>query len=131
MPWPGDAAKHGSHELGRSLGLTGPGSAHQNSLMNAQILHPRRDRPATEPLRPFPDLPPVESRPAPCAAHVTVIVPAYNEAASAGDTVRSILAQALPVAHVVVVDDCSTDGTGAVARACGATVVRPPANTGS
>ena len=99
--------------------------------MNAQILHPRTDRPAAEPIRPFPDLSPVESRPAPCAADLTVIVPAYNEAASVGDTVRSLLAQALPVAEIVVVDDCSTDGTGEVARASGATVLRPPANTGS
>ncbi|HMG19601.1 MAG TPA: glycosyltransferase family 2 protein, partial [Gemmatimonadales bacterium] len=34
-------------------------------------------------------------------------------------------------AHIIVVDDCSTDGTGDIARACGVTVVRPPVNTGS
>jgi biofilm PGA synthesis N-glycosyltransferase PgaC len=33
--------------------------------------------------------------------------------------------------EIIVVDDCSTDGTGEVARALGVTVVRPPANTGS
>ena len=62
---------------------------------------------------------------------VTVIVPAYNEAASVGDTVRSLRAQTSPPREIIVVDDCSTDGTGDVARAAGAIVVRPPVNTGS
>jgi biofilm PGA synthesis N-glycosyltransferase PgaC len=65
------------------------------------------------------------------AARLTIIVPAYNEAASIADTVRSIQAQTVPVAEVVVVDDGSTDDTGAIASACGATVVRPPKGTGS
>src|SRR2546422_6554449 len=30
-----------------------------------------------------------------------------------------------------ILDDCSTDGTGDVARALGVVVVRPPTNTGS
>jgi cellulose synthase/poly-beta-1,6-N-acetylglucosamine synthase-like glycosyltransferase len=62
---------------------------------------------------------------------VTAIVPAYNEASTIADTVRSLWAQTVPPVEVIVVDDCSTDGTGDQARACGATVVRPPANTGS
>jgi poly-beta-1,6-N-acetyl-D-glucosamine synthase len=62
---------------------------------------------------------------------LTVIVPAYNEAASVADTIRSLQAQTLPPGKIIVVDDCSTDGTSEVARAMGATVVRPPANTGS
>lgn len=62
---------------------------------------------------------------------LTVIVPAYNEAASVGDTVRSILGQTMPPARVIVVDDGSTDETGVVAAAAGATVIRPPLNTGS
>ena len=61
----------------------------------------------------------------------TVIVPAYNEAASIADTIASIRAQTAAVAEILVVDDCSTDGTGDVARRCGARVIRPPANTGS
>jgi len=60
-----------------------------------------------------------------------VIVPAYNEAASIADTVRSIQAQSVPVREILVVDDCSTDNTAEVARACGATVLTPPCNTGS
>jgi glycosyltransferase involved in cell wall biosynthesis len=60
-----------------------------------------------------------------------VIIPAYNEAASLADTVKSLVNQTSPPARVVVVDDCSTDGTGEVAAALGVEVLRPPANTGS
>lgn len=62
---------------------------------------------------------------------LTAIVPAYNEAASIADTIRSLQRQTVAVAEIIVVDDCSTDGTGAVAAALGATVLRPPRNTGS
>jgi biofilm PGA synthesis N-glycosyltransferase PgaC len=62
---------------------------------------------------------------------LTAIVPAYNEAATVAETVRSLRDQTLAPAEVVVVDDCSTDATARVARAAGATVLRPPANTGS
>jgi poly-beta-1,6-N-acetyl-D-glucosamine synthase len=74
----------------------------------------RLERPATRPVAP-----------------VTVLVPAYNEAASVGDTIRSLQAQTLPVAEIVVIDDCSTDDTAAVARALGVRVMQPPHNTGS
>lgn len=67
----------------------------------------------------------------PAAGDVTVIVPAYNEAAGVADTVRSLQTQTAPPRDIIVVDDCSTDGTGDVARALGVTVVRPAANTGS
>lgn len=62
---------------------------------------------------------------------LTAIVPAYNEAASIADTIRSLQRQTVAVAEIIVVDDCSTDDTGAVAKALGATVLRPPRNTGS
>jgi poly-beta-1,6-N-acetyl-D-glucosamine synthase len=62
---------------------------------------------------------------------LTVLVPAYNEAASVGDTVRSLLAQTRVPDAVIVIDDGSTDDTAAIARAAGARVVTPPANTGS
>jgi biofilm PGA synthesis N-glycosyltransferase PgaC len=65
------------------------------------------------------------------ADQLTVIIPAYNEAASVADTVRSVLEQTTPPARVVVVDDGSTDDTGALARAAGAEVIRPLLNTGS
>jgi poly-beta-1,6-N-acetyl-D-glucosamine synthase len=62
---------------------------------------------------------------------LTAIIPAYNEAETVAETVRSLRAQTLAPAEIVVVDDCSTDATARVAREAGATVVRPPANTGS
>lgn len=62
---------------------------------------------------------------------LTAIVPAYNEADTVADTVHSLLDQTLAPAEVIVVDDCSTDDTGQIARDAGARVVRPPANTGS
>jgi biofilm PGA synthesis N-glycosyltransferase PgaC len=62
---------------------------------------------------------------------LTVLVPAFNEAESIADTIQSLQAQTLPPAEIIVIDDCSTDGTAEVARACGVKVIRPPANTGS
>jgi len=62
---------------------------------------------------------------------LTVIVPAYNEAGSIADTIRSIQSQSLEAGEIIVVDDCSTDATGEIARGCGVTVLRPPRNTGS
>src|SRR5918996_321902 len=63
--------------------------------------------------------------------HLTVIVPAYNEAETLPDTVRSLRAQTLPPAEILVVDDGSTDRTGESAESLGVKVLRPPANTGS
>jgi cellulose synthase/poly-beta-1,6-N-acetylglucosamine synthase-like glycosyltransferase len=62
---------------------------------------------------------------------LTVIVPAYNEAETVGETVRSLRDQTCPPAEIIVVDDCSSDDTAAVAEAAGAMVLRPPENTGS
>jgi len=62
---------------------------------------------------------------------VTVLIPAYNEAASVADTITSLQRQTVPPAEIIVIDDGSNDGTGEIARAAGATVVRPPRNTGS
>ena len=62
---------------------------------------------------------------------MTVIVPAYNEAGSIADTVRSLQEQTIPPKEIIVVDDGSSDGTGEVARDAGATVIRPASNTGS
>ncbi len=62
---------------------------------------------------------------------LTVIIPAYNESRSIADTIESLKQQTLPPFEIVVIDDCSTDGTGDVARSCGATVICPPSNTGS
>jgi cellulose synthase/poly-beta-1,6-N-acetylglucosamine synthase-like glycosyltransferase len=62
---------------------------------------------------------------------LTVLIPAWNEAASVADTIRSIQAQTLPPEEIIVVDDCSSDNTGDIARGCGVTVLRPPKNSGS
>lgn len=47
----------------------------------------------------------------PVTVPVSVIVPAYNEAANIAATVRSLVASAYPALEVIVVDDGSTDGT--------------------
>jgi biofilm PGA synthesis N-glycosyltransferase PgaC len=65
------------------------------------------------------------------APGVTVLVPAYNESATLPETLKSLRAQTLLPVEVIVIDDCSTDGTGEVAASMGARVLRPPANTGS
>jgi len=57
---------------------------------------------------------------------VSVIVPARNEAHNIGRCVRSILATDYPNVELIVVDDQSTDGTGAIARELGATVIETP-----
>lgn len=62
---------------------------------------------------------------------LTVIVPAYNEAESIVDTIRSIQNQTMPPDEIIVIDDCSKDNTGDLARACGVTVLRPEKNTGT
>jgi cellulose synthase/poly-beta-1,6-N-acetylglucosamine synthase-like glycosyltransferase/peptidoglycan/xylan/chitin deacetylase (PgdA/CDA1 family) len=62
-------------------------------------------------------------------APVSVIVPAYNEAANIAATVRSLAASRYPYLEVIVVDDGSTDGTAGIVEALGiggVRVVRQP-----
>jgi cellulose synthase/poly-beta-1,6-N-acetylglucosamine synthase-like glycosyltransferase len=40
---------------------------------------------------------------------LTVVVPAYNEAASIADTVKSLLNQTRKIDEIIVIDDFSTD----------------------
>lgn len=47
---------------------------------------------------------------------VSVLIPARNEAANIGATVRMLLAQSYPTFELLILDDQSTDGTGEVAR---------------
>lgn len=54
---------------------------------------------------------------------VSVVIPARNEAASIGGTIRRILAQGGDRVEVIVVDDGSTDDTVKVAEAAGARVL--------
>lgn len=65
------------------------------------------------------------------AGGLTVIIPAYNEADSVGDTIRSLQQQTRVPDEILVIDDCSTDATAEVAEALGVRVLRPPQNTGS
>ena len=58
-----------------------------------------------------------------------VIVPAYNEEAAIGHVVRGVR-EAVPWAPVLVIDDCSADGTTAAARAAGARVLALPHHLG-
>jgi glycosyltransferase involved in cell wall biosynthesis len=61
---------------------------------------------------------------------VSVVIPAYNEAAVIADVV-SALAAAAPWREVIVVDDGSLDETSKRARSAGAVVVRHPYNKGN
>ena len=64
---------------------------------------------------------------------LTVVMPVYNELATVEEVVRRVLALPLRV-QLVVVDDCSTDGTGdLLARLCtelAFTLLRQPVNKG-
>lgn len=60
---------------------------------------------------------------------IAVVIPAYQEAATIADVVSRTRA-ALPGVPVLVVDDGSTDGTAALARATGATVLEGHGNEG-
>jgi len=62
---------------------------------------------------------------------VTVVIPAYNEEATLAETITSIRSQSRPPDRIIVVDDCSTDGTGTVARSLGVDVLRPERNQGT
>ncbi len=55
---------------------------------------------------------------------VAVIIPALNEAGSIGDLVKEVQAQ--PVEEIIVVDNCSVDGTAEVAARAGARVINEP-----
>ena len=76
--------------------------------------------------------PPAAPRPAAVTGPVSVIVPAYNEAANIAATVRSLVASDYPALEVIVVDDGSTDGTADIVerlRLPGVRVIRQ-ANAG-
>jgi glycosyltransferase involved in cell wall biosynthesis len=61
---------------------------------------------------------------------LSIIIPTKNESEAIGDVV-AIARQAFPNAEVIVVDDGSDDGTGAIAAEHGATVVRHPESLGN
>jgi glycosyltransferase involved in cell wall biosynthesis len=59
--------------------------------------------------------------------NTSALVPAFNEAGTIGDVVAGLRGV---VSHVIVVDDGSSDGTGARARAAGAEVIDHEQNRG-
>ena len=58
-----------------------------------------------------------------------VIIPAFNEEGAIGQVVRSVRRE-LPSVPVLVIDDCSTDRTIALARAAGAEILPLPHHLG-
>lgn len=59
---------------------------------------------------------------------IVLVLPALNEAGKIGSTIRKVPAGMVDT--VLVVDDCSTDGTGEEAADLGAQVIRHPVNQG-
>lgn len=64
-----------------------------------------------------------------CKAHLAIILPAYNEAASLASVIDAIL-QEIPTAKVIVIDDGSSDDSAQVASLAGADVLTLPYNLG-
>jgi glycosyltransferase involved in cell wall biosynthesis len=62
-------------------------------------------------------------------SHVSVVIPALNEAESIGSVVSSMPWK--QIAECIVVDNGSTDGTGEIAAAAGARVIRSPRGYGA
>ena len=58
-----------------------------------------------------------------------ILIPAFNESGAIADVVREVR-QVAPTAPVLVVDDCSTDGTVRQAGSAGAQVLRLPYHLG-
>ena len=62
---------------------------------------------------------------------LSIVIPAYNEGATIGRTLRALQASAIGnLYELIVVDDGSTDDTIALARQNGATVIPLPSNAG-
>ncbi|MFJ5222389.1 glycosyltransferase family 2 protein [Streptomyces sp. NPDC088400] len=61
---------------------------------------------------------------------VSIIVPNYNYERTLGLCLSAIQDQSYPKTEIIVVDDCSTDGSVAVAERFGVPVLRTPGNSG-
>jgi glycosyltransferase involved in cell wall biosynthesis len=62
---------------------------------------------------------------------VSAVIPCYNAGPFLAQTIESVLAQSRPVSEVVLVDDCSTDDSAAVARRYPIRYLRTPVNSGN
>ncbi len=62
---------------------------------------------------------------------ISIVIPAFNEEKSIGDTIDNLREQTVSVDEIIVVDDCSSDRTGEIARSKGVTVIRTEKNQGS
>jgi poly-beta-1,6-N-acetyl-D-glucosamine synthase len=60
---------------------------------------------------------------------ITVLIPAHNEAATIGQTIRSLRRQSIPVASITVMCDNCTDDTAQIAEALGVNVMMTMRNT--
>jgi hypothetical protein len=67
----------------------------------------------------------------PARLPVSVVIPVHDRAELLPRAVRSALAQTAPPAEIIVVDDCSSDQSGAVASALGCVVLRHERNQGA
>ena len=63
------------------------------------------------------------------AGRLLVLIPAYNEEERLAEVIGGVR-RVRPDAEILVVDDCSRDRTGEIARRAGATVARHPINLG-
>src|SRR5262249_57567432 len=62
--------------------------------------------------------------------NISVIVPVYNGRATIERCLAALNAHRVPDVEIIVVDDGSTDGSGAVAARTGARVLTLPGNSG-
>ena len=60
---------------------------------------------------------------------ITVLIPAHNEAATIGQTIRSLRRQTIPVSSITVMCDNCTDDTAQIAEALGVNVMVTTLNT--
>lgn len=67
----------------------------------------------------------------PTQPRVSVVIPTYNEAAYIGDCLWAIVSGTLPPHEIIVADGMSSDGTDAIAREYGATVLHNTKRTAS
>jgi glycosyltransferase involved in cell wall biosynthesis len=61
---------------------------------------------------------------------ITAVIPCYNAGKYLGEAVASVRRQTMQVDEIIVVDDCSTDGSIEVARALGTRVLQTESNIG-